>query len=558
VRISDKQLANHLLPGWKDRPWLHVVAAALVLTALNAIKPVHIDDSLNLRYAAEFAAHPLDPYGFKYGSPYVLPANAVLVPPVLPYWLGAELALFGDHPILLKWGLLPFALALAWAVDFLAARLAPSLRVPVIWFSLLSPTVLPGFNLMMDVPMLAIGLSALAVVILSIERNSYALVLFGGLLAGLAIQTKYTGFIECGAIVAWCALNKRPARGLIVAAIALAVAVGWECWVAHTQGESHFLLQFRLHQDRTVSRAVHIALPLVSQTAALAPGIALLGLAALGWKRRAILTAGLTIVAGLAVLALIPSETPLLTGAAGRAILTPSNLVYAALAVIVWGVLGHICVRLARRKEPDDADYQLTWFVLVWLALELGGYFALSPHPAARRVNGLVLVFTFLAARLAHLEGIRPSVATKVCAFSVAIALLFYVTDCYEARAGQLAAHDVKRRSSELAQEGSVWQMSWWGFEYYAEREGLHPLQLNRQIPRPGDLLAVQDMLAFRKFLAEQRTITLDPVETIVVRDAFPLRTLPGYYAGRNPLEHRTTGRSPVIIYRVTASVPGL
>src|SRR5688500_15411661 len=80
----------------RGRGWLHVAAAAVVLTALNAAKPVHIDDPVYLTYAAEFAAHPLDPYAFECGTPLAHPANALLVPPVLPYWLGPGRALLGD------------------------------------------------------------------------------------------------------------------------------------------------------------------------------------------------------------------------------------------------------------------------------------------------------------------------------------------------------------------------------------------------------------------------------------------------------------------------------
>src|SRR4051812_7284844 len=98
--------------GPRGMPWLHVVAASLVLTGLNAIKPLHADDPVYLFYGAEFAHHPLDPYAFHFGSPYfgspyLAPANNLLVPPVLPYWLGLGTVLFGDQPVLLKCWLLP-------------------------------------------------------------------------------------------------------------------------------------------------------------------------------------------------------------------------------------------------------------------------------------------------------------------------------------------------------------------------------------------------------------------------------------------------------------------
>lgn len=111
--------------------WLQIIAAALLLTALNAVKPVHIDDSVYIRYAYEFAAHPLDPYAFAYGTPTIGSANHLLVPPVFPYWLALGTRVVGDSIPLLKCWLFPIALILAWAIDFLSARFAPSLRRPV-------------------------------------------------------------------------------------------------------------------------------------------------------------------------------------------------------------------------------------------------------------------------------------------------------------------------------------------------------------------------------------------------------------------------------------------
>src|SRR5262249_52368722 len=42
-----------------------------------------------------------------------------------------------------------------------------------------------------------------------------------------------------------------------------------------------------------------------------------------------------------------------------------------------------------------------TWFLLLWLGLEVAGYFALSPFAATRRVLGVLVVITLLAGRLA-------------------------------------------------------------------------------------------------------------------------------------------------------------
>jgi hypothetical protein len=67
--------------------WLGLGLLALLYTSLNAIKPLHIDDSTFYQNAAHIANRPADPYGFammKFNE--VVPANEALAPPVLPYW----------------------------------------------------------------------------------------------------------------------------------------------------------------------------------------------------------------------------------------------------------------------------------------------------------------------------------------------------------------------------------------------------------------------------------------------------------------------------------------
>jgi hypothetical protein len=537
---------------------IQVTGVAVILTVLNASKPIHIDDGTYVRYGTEFAAHPLNPYGFTVAYVSANPAWTVLVPPVFPYYLAALIAAFGSQPVLLKLGLLPFALLFAWAVDIVAARVSPSYRVPVLWLTVLSPSVLPGFNLMVDVPMMALGLAALAMVVLSIERHSNSLILLSGLLAGLAIQTKYNGLIACGAVIAWCAFNGRPLRGWTITAIALAIAIAWEYWIARTIGESHFLFHFRVRQPHAVSRVVHLVLPLLSQVAGVAAVVALFAMTTLRWKRRTVQLAGFVMIGGLVTLVLTSSQTPLLTESSGKPILTISNLVYTAAAVIVWSVLAQLCVRLAMRNNSNAPERAITCFLLVWLGLELIGYFVFSPFPAARRVNGIVLVFTLLAARMAQLEGIRMPTAAKLAGCGITFALLLELTDWFDARAQEKAAHAIAERRPYLGENITFWYLGGWGFSYYAEHDGLHELRLNEIILRVGDVLAIPNGPELPDVLVTQSLIKLEPIETVVVRDKFPLRVTPGYYAGRTPIEHASDPRFRATIYRVVAATRSL
>jgi hypothetical protein len=222
------------------------------------------------------------------------------------------------------------------------------------------------------------------------------------------------------------------------------------------------------------------------------------------------------------------------------------------LALLVWGALGGVCRRLARRQGADGADRRPDWFLLAWLLLELAGYFAVSPFPAARRVTGLLLVFTLLAGRLAHLQAVPPRLAGRLAACGAALALLFFITDLLEARAARVAAHEVAQGPYAPAEGGTFWHLSWWGLGYHADREGLRPLLLNRELPRPGDLLALHDLGELREALALYPEIGLEWIATVVAGDRFPLQVVLGYYAGATPLENQRDERLRVLVYRVT------
>src|SRR4051812_38011408 len=73
--------------------WLaHLFVITLVMTLLNAIKPLHIDDIVYYLYAMQATVHPLSPYDFEILW-LQLPDTAQnpIAPPVVPYWLAAAI-----------------------------------------------------------------------------------------------------------------------------------------------------------------------------------------------------------------------------------------------------------------------------------------------------------------------------------------------------------------------------------------------------------------------------------------------------------------------------------
>ena len=111
--------------AWKPAyKWAWI--AAVILTALNGFKPAVVDDTAYLLFARHLSQHPADPYGFEiFWNAAPEPAMNVLMPPVLPYWLGLGIAIFGEHLWLLKLWLFPFALILCRSTAWMVARFAP-------------------------------------------------------------------------------------------------------------------------------------------------------------------------------------------------------------------------------------------------------------------------------------------------------------------------------------------------------------------------------------------------------------------------------------------------
>jgi Dolichyl-phosphate-mannose-protein mannosyltransferase len=532
-----------------DGTWLHVALAALVLTSLNALKPVHNDDAIYLRYATEFAAHPLEPYAFSHGIPYTSSANLTLVPPVLPYWLALGIHLLGNDPTLLKWWLLPFAVLLAGSFRFLALRFAPSLAAPLIWLGAVSTTTLPGFDFMLDVPVLALGMTAVSLAIAATERDSWGWCMAAGLVGGLAIQTKYTGIVPCVTMLAWFVLNWRPVKGVVAFAIAIGLAVGWEFLLIRLQGTSHFGVALGQRNSSRLLRMAQLLLPMFSHMAGLAPATALLAWGALGWSRRSLCIAAVGVLLGIAALAASPTDLTQVDPAHKQR-LTVALVVYVLMGLFVWSGLIAVCCRLAFAAGESAGARRVDWLLLFWLAAELGGCFVLSPFPAARRLIGAIAVLTLIAGRAADRRHFSPWGAGAIAAYGVALALLLFVADLRDAEAQVTAAVRMAKEHAPAAGQ-TVWSVCWTDFGYAAERLGMPPLQLDKRLPRVGDLVALRDDPMIQDALLKCPEMKLTEIDEIVIRDDFPLKVFPNYYAGGVPLRNQDGERCRIRIYRV-------
>jgi hypothetical protein len=534
------------------------VGLAVMVTLANAVKPVLVDDTAYVAFARQAAAHPLDPYG---GTIYWY-ADAdrkmeILAPPVLPYWLGLGLRLFGDHPWALKLWLFPFVLLLAWSLRELLRRFARGTEPVMLPLLMFSPAILPAVNLMLDVPAVALGLAAVALFVRAVDRDSVILAAAAAVVAALAMQTKYTALLV-PPVLGWCAVCRRQVGlGVLVALASIGAFALWEMFIAlKYDGQSHFLY----HAARQGGDKPNLLPPLAAYLGCLAVGIGLYAGRAVGWPRWVLaVSAGLWVV-GVGVVAVLPHQAT---------VIVHGKL---ALAAVVWRTAGAIVLlsagawavillfRLRRRVGPRWSADSL--FLVGWVVLELVGYFVLTPFPAARRVIGPTVALGLLAARLvSRVSRARPDRKPPAWVLPFGAAVGFFVAgvDLYDAQpekqlAGQAAAWV---RANDPG--AKVWFAGHWGFQFYCEREGMQPLL-------PTVSVAVGDYLVLPAFPDDKQFYRPDsenglrsPPEGLDVKaeaefawdDRMSAQTIPNFYGGDSPVIGRDHPRLRIVVYRV-------
>jgi len=527
------------------RTVIFLLVLAAVLTALNALKPLHIDDPFIYRVAQQIVEAPFDPYGFDiFWLQWPQPVHEELTPPVLPYWWALGLELFGERPVLWKLWLFPFALIFVASTHTLLKRFARGSEEWGTALIALSPAFLTGFNLMQDLPATALGLAALALWMRAVDRDSSAWAIASGAVGGLAVQTKYTMVAILAAIVVDAILRGRKRLALSSVAMAVGLFALWETSMTLAYGQGMFLGQLRFGLFWWPRGSM--VLPLLEMAGAVAPLTIVIGLAGLGLRSRFVLPLVACVLAGYLLLFAVPAA-PVLFGILG---------------VLFFGVLAASAVSLVVGSTPGESGGSATpWFssvelfLVAWCVIEIAVYFSTAPFPAVRRVMGVVFVATLIAIRLVSRRTVRGFPARRLAAAGVAIGMLFQWTDVLEAR-GQRDA--VTRAADFVARavpddDPTIWFLGHWGFQYYAEAAGMRPLIPDVSLLRAGDWLLEPDRV-------DKPSVRLAPgsfsLQATLEADRMPpLATGYGFYGGTRPLSHLADSRLRTRIYRVEHDV---
>ena len=181
------------------------------------------------------------------------------------------------------------------------------------------------------------------------------------------------------------------------------------------------------------------------------------------------------------------------------------------------------------------------------LALEVAGYFVLSPYPAARRIIGLVVPGLLLAFRLAA-RSPRPGLIWGTVGVSLLLGLLSFAVDFSGYQGQKTAAQELAIECHHKDPDAKVWFFGNGAFEFYGEPLGMKRLIAPETSVARGDwVLVVQE---FEEYYARHPIAARCMFEGVRAWD-WPLPLRSQYQVGSVALERREEALVRVTVYRV-------
>ncbi len=530
-----------------------MVGAVVALTTLPfAAKAVHIDDVYFLEIAGNVLKDPLRPFAgaealedidyrvFAQAGRCPDTFASMSHPPLVSYVMALVARLdggFRELPLHLAFDL--FALGAALAMYDLAKRFTrPSLVTTLLLVS--SPVfVISAQSLMTDMPALALSLAALALFIRGTDRSLGPALLLSGVLAGLAILTRYSALLVLPLLCAYAVAQGRV-RKAWPALLGVCAVLG--LWVAQNlvvHGELHIVASARHYRLFYAGRGFDWT-GLLNNTLGDMSGlggtsfIAAVLLLATGLCRR-VVTFALGLFAAAMVFVVRPAGIERLdlysvleviavaASFAGGVLL----LVEASWVEALWPASS--ATRVVGAGERDSI------FLAAWLLLSIGGALLLLPFGTARYLLPVLPPLWIVLVRRFWDRDPAPArirtAAGLVIAQGLALSLVLGTVDQdYAGRYRDLAA-----RMRESYPNRTVWFVGEWGFRYYMGQAGGRYLKSTDDSPQLGDIV-VRPLIAGMHEMSPPLLARTSLVEQLPLRGRWPIRLMnfeakAGYYS---------------------------
>ncbi|MBX7184223.1 MAG: glycosyltransferase family 39 protein [Vicinamibacteria bacterium] len=505
---------------------LMVGAVVALLTVPFATRAVHLDDVYFLEVAANVLRDPWQPFAgavaledidyrvFARTGKCPTTFASMSHPPLVSYvmalvaWLAGG---FRELPLHLAFDL--FALVAAFAMYDLARRFTPRPLVTTLLLVSSPVFAISAQGLMTDMPALALSLTALAVFIRGSDRRLGPTILLSGVLAGLAIMTRYSAFLLLPLFCAYALVQGRARRAWPALAGAAMVLGLWAAQNMAVHGQLHIVASARHYRLFFAEGGLDWVgfvkktlgdLSGLGGTSFVAAGLLL----ATGLRRRAT-TFGLSMLAAALVFVVRPAGIERLD------LYTTLEITTVALSFAGGALLLVEGLWPVSEAAPPGAEAERDGlFLAAWLLLAIGVALFLLPFGTARyMLSVLPPLWILLVRRFGSRESGPPRVraaAGLVIAQGVVLSLVLGAVD--QEYAGSYRDFSVRIRESYPRR--NVWFVGEWGFRYYMSQAHGKYLRSTDDGPQPGDIIVrpfnagmheISPSLRSRSALVEQR-----------------------------------------------------
>ncbi|HKW17536.1 MAG TPA: glycosyltransferase family 39 protein [Terriglobales bacterium] len=494
------ETSSSLFREWSSvHSYLLLAAATLLCLLPFSGRAFHVDDPLFVWSAQQITKHPLDPYGFRLiWDNFQEPMSEVTKnPPLACYYAAVVGSIGGWSERALHLGFLLWPVALILGTYRLALRFT---RLPLLAAAatLLTPGILvSATSVMCDTMMLALWTWAAILWVEGLEKQRQTYLLTSSVLLGLAALTKYFGISLLPLLVVYTLARKRRLGWwALYLLIPVGLLGGYQIWTAMKYGHGMFSQAMDWAQSARVVNGKVSPISSAAITLSFVGGCALSVLVLTpflwGWKK---------LVAWLAFAALCSSA--LIAGWLGlghyaEAVVRESlraHWLSSGLQLTLAIAGGFAVLTLAGAELRNWQDSQS-----LFLGLSIVGTIVFTAFcnwtVNARSIVPLIPAAGILAAR--RLEKLHaefaPGLKRKILLaliLSGVVSFWLAKADTDWANSGRQAAEIIREHTQ--GETGTVWFQGHWGFQYYMQLIGAHPMDFLRTDLNRSDILVIPE-----------------------------------------------------------------
>ena len=466
--------------------YARVILVAVTLACLLpfAGKAFHIDDPLFVWAGRQMQTRWWNPYGFEvnwYLS--ATPMHEVTKnPPLASGYIGLLSSVFGEKEFVIHLGFLLQVIAAVLGTYALARRFSAN---P--FFAGLAVLFTPAFmvsstTVMCDVLMLALWVWAVEFWIRGLENDRPLWLTLAGFLLGACVLAKYFGVALIPLLLVYSLIRRgRPGGWLLYLLIPVVIIGLYEWWTRILYGHGLFLDAFGYVNARQPRALSDLALKTFTGLGFTGGGCAIVFFYVVFlWRPRIWVWGSIGAIMLLAVTWFLLGTMPTYAASPWRqgiafqwSLMVLGGLAVLALPILDWKA----------RKSPEAL------LLLLWVF----GTFAfcvLNWTINVRSILPMVPAVAILLLRRAQSEPTTKLGLSLSLGLAALLSLAVTVADFQLASSARAAATEIRSRFGDSA-DTTIWFEGHWGFQYYAERNGLRAIDLVHPAVRHGDLIVV-------------------------------------------------------------------